>query len=76
MNAKGAKFQLGLFENRYTSQQAVDNTLLDKSHLDLALKTAQKSMVLLKNNGVLPLSQDVERLLVTGPNADPVAPIC
>jgi beta-glucosidase len=65
-----AKFQLGLFENRYTSQQAVDNTLLDKSHLDLALKTAQKSMVLLKNNGVLPLSQDVERLLVTGPNAD------
>lgn len=65
-----AKFQLGLFENRYTSQQAVDNTLLNKSHLDLALKTAQKSMVLLKNNGVLPLSQDVERLLVTGPNAD------
>ena len=65
-----AKFQLGLFENRYTSQQAVENTLLNKSHLDLALKTAQKSMVLLKNNGVLPLSQDVERLLVTGPNAD------
>ena len=65
-----AKFQLGLFENRYTSQQAVDNTLLNKSHLGLALKTAQKSMVLLKNNGVLPLSQDVERLLVTGPNAD------
>ena len=65
-----AKFQLGLFENRYTSQEAVDNTLLRKDHRALALKTAQKSMVLLKNNGVLPLKLDVERLLVTGPNAD------
>ena len=65
-----AKFQLGLFENRYTSQEVVDNTLLNKAHRDLALKTAQKSMVLLKNNGVLPLKQGVERILVTGPNAD------
>ena len=65
-----AKFQLGLFENRYTSQEAVDNTLLSKAHRDLALKTAQKSMVLLKNNGVLPLKPGVERILVTGPNAD------
>lgn len=65
-----AKFQLGLFEKRYTNEQAVEDTLLHKSHLELALKTAQKSMVLLKNNGVLPLEQDVDRLLVTGPNAD------
>jgi beta-glucosidase len=65
-----AKFQLGLFEDRYTSQEQVDNTLLSKGHRDLALKTAQKSMVLLKNNGVLPLEQGVERILVTGPNAD------
>jgi len=65
-----AKFQLGLFENRYTTQQAVDDTLLSDSHRALALTTAQKSMVLLKNNGVLPLSQDIERIVVTGPNAD------
>ncbi len=65
-----AKFQLGLFENRYTSQETVDNTLLNESHRDLALKTAQKSMVLLKNNGVLPLGEDVGRILVTGPNSD------
>ncbi len=65
-----AKFQLGLFENRYTSQEAVENTLLNKSHRDLALKTAQKSMVLLKNNGVLPLGKDLGRILVTGPNSD------
>ena len=65
-----AKFQLGLFENRYTSQDAVDTTLLKKAHRDLALKTAQKSIVLLKNSGILPLKQGVERILVTGPNAD------
>ena len=65
-----AKFQLGLFENRYTNKQAVEDTLLNKSHLELALKTAQKSMVLLKNEGVLPLKQDMGRILVTGPNAD------
>jgi beta-glucosidase len=65
-----AKFQLGLFENRYTDKQAVADTLLKDSHLELALQTAQKSMVLLKNNGVLPLSRDTGRILVTGPNAD------
>jgi beta-glucosidase len=65
-----AKFQLGLFENRYTDEQTVEQTLLDDSHLELALKTAQKSMVLLKNNGVLPLKPDLRRILVTGPNAD------
>ena len=65
-----AKFQLGLFENRYTDKQIVENTLLKDSHLELALKTAQKSMVLLKNNGVLPLQKDLSRILVTGPNAD------
>ena len=65
-----AKFQLGLFENRYTDKQAVADTLLKDSHLELALQTAQKSMVLLKNNGVLPLNRDTGRILVTGPNAD------
>jgi len=65
-----AKFQLGLFENRYTNKQFVENTLLKDSHLELALKTAQKSMVLLKNNGVLPLKKDLDRLVITGPNAD------
>ena len=65
-----AKFQLGLFENRYTDKQTVESTLLKDSHLELALKTAQKSMVLLKNNGVLPLKKDLGRILITGPNAD------
>jgi beta-glucosidase len=38
-------------------------------HDALALKTAEKSLVLLKNDGVLPLA-GVKRILVVGPHAD------
>ncbi len=38
-------------------------------HLDLALRMARESVVLLKNNGVLPLSKTLNSLAVTGPNA-------
>ncbi|MDA0991253.1 MAG: glycoside hydrolase family 3 C-terminal domain-containing protein, partial [Verrucomicrobia bacterium] len=40
-----------------------------KDHLDLALQMARESMVLLKNNGVLPLSKDINKLVLAGPNA-------
>ena len=53
-----AKFQLGLFENRYVDSTRVKNTLLKKEHLDLALEAARKSIVLLKNkNNVLPIKE-------------------
>ena len=42
------------------------------AHDKLALRTAQKSMVLLKNDGVLPLSKDIKRVAVIGPTADDV----
>jgi beta-glucosidase len=40
-----------------------------KEHRALARKVAQQSIVLLKNNGVLPLRNDLKRYLVSGPNA-------
>ena len=40
-----------------------------QAHRDLAREIAEKGMVLLENNGVLPLSKDA-RVLVTGPYAD------
>ena len=40
-----------------------------EAHRALALEIAEKGMVLLENNGVLPLSKDA-RVLVTGPYAD------
>ena len=39
-------------------------------HTALALKAAREAMVLLKNNGVLPLSKDIKKIAVVGPNAD------
>ncbi len=40
------------------------------AHRDLALQAARQSIVLLKNDGLLPLSKEVGSLAVIGPNAD------
>jgi beta-glucosidase len=66
-----AKFQLGLFENRYVDSIRVKNTLLKKEHLELALEVARKSIVLLKNeNNLLPLKKNIKSVFITGPNAN------
>jgi beta-glucosidase len=63
-----AKFQLGLFERRYCDPEQIRATVCCAEHLALALEAAHKSLVLLKNDGVLPLV-GVRRVLVTGPDA-------
>lgn len=65
-----AKFQLGLFENRYVHEDSVQKHVLSQKHKRLALESARKSLVLLKNKGnLLPLKKDVQRIFITGPNA-------
>ena len=45
--------------------------LESKPHQDHALKMARESMVLLKNQqGILPLSKKIKRIVVIGPNAN------
>ncbi|KAA5823729.1 beta-glucosidase [Algibacter amylolyticus] len=39
------------------------------SNRELAYKTASQSIVLLKNNGVLPLNSDIKKIALVGPNA-------
>jgi beta-glucosidase len=40
------------------------------SHAEISLKAAEESLVLLKNNGLLPLDANkVKKILVIGPNA-------
>jgi beta-glucosidase len=44
-------------------------------HDALARRAADESIVLLKNDGVLPLSANVRRIAVIGPTADDIAPL-
>ncbi|MEX2160465.1 MAG: glycoside hydrolase family 3 N-terminal domain-containing protein [Anaerolineales bacterium] len=64
------KMELGLFDNPYVDEGRVlelfDATAAEK----LAYEIAAKTVVLLKNDGLLPLRKDLGTLAVIGPNAD------
>lgn len=62
----GIKFKLGLFDSPYTEE--FDGEIMKEEHFDLARKVSEHAMVLLKNNGVLPLEKG-EKVSVTGPFA-------
>ena len=67
------KFLLGLFENPYTDENRAESVLRCPEHLAVAEKIAEKSIVLLKNEGLLPLKKDLRRVAVIGPAADTVS---
>lgn len=66
------KFELGLFEDPYVSEENVIDVFETPENRQLARKLAQKSMVLLENDGMLPLDKKIGTLAVIGPNADNV----
>ena len=63
------KFALGLFDHPYTDGKP-ETVFASAPHREVALKTARESLVLLKNDGTLPLSRSIRSLAVIGPNAD------
>ncbi len=66
-----AKFKLGLFENPFVDLNAIDDIVFSEAHQKTALEIARKSIVLLKNDQVLPLKDTKpQKILVTGPNAN------
>ncbi len=67
-----AKFKLGLFENRSVDLNTIKDKVFTSEHQKVALEAAQKGIVLLKNQGLLPLKKTTskKRILVTGPNAN------
>lgn len=66
------KKDLGLFENpfRGADEELEAKLFLCEKHRESARKSAEKSMVLLKNEGVLPFRKDVKKVAVVGPFAD------
>jgi len=65
------RFRLGMFDPaEMVPYSKIDSTALEaKSHKDLALRMSRQSIVLLKNNGILPINKDVlKKVAVLGPN--------
>jgi beta-glucosidase len=69
-----ARMRLGLFDppDMVPYAQTPDAEIDSVAHRELALNAARESMVLLKNDGVLPLPADVKNILVVGPLAESV----
>lgn len=67
-----ARFKLGMFDSpEEVAYQSIPYSVVDSDeHKELALKVARESIVLLKNEGVLPLRKDLKKIAVIGPNAD------
>jgi beta-glucosidase len=67
-----ARFRLGMFDPPGTDPYSnVDKSQLNSpEHRALALKLGDESMVLLRNDGVLPLKPTIQRIAVVGPLAD------
>ncbi len=64
------KFEMGIFDNPYINIDQVPVSLNSKEHREIALKAAEKSLVLLKNeDNLLPLSENFKKIALIGPNA-------
>jgi len=69
-----ARMRLGMFDPpaRVPWSKLPYSINQSPAHDALALRTARESLVLLKNDGVLPLSKSLKRIAVIGPTADSV----
>ena len=63
------KEMLGLFDNPYVDPEKAPAVFDTPEQRALALEIARKSIVLLKNDGLLPLRKDLKSIAVIGPNA-------
>lgn len=68
-----AKFRMGLFEDPYMEKRSSGRGFHIAENIELSRAIADESTVLLKNDGILPLSGNkIRSVAVIGPNADKV----
>jgi beta-glucosidase len=67
-----ARMRLGMFDppSMVPYANTPESEIDSAPHRELALKIARESMVLLKNDGVLPLASSTKKILVVGPLAE------
>ena len=66
-----ARFRLGMFDSDCEYDRIPFDVVECKEHTELNRKMAGESIVLLKNNGILPLDKSkIKTIAVIGPNAD------
>lgn len=65
------RFRLGMFDpfGKNPYDNISPKVINSSEHRDLAYEAALKSIVMLKNNGVLPLKDNLSNYFITGPNA-------
>jgi beta-glucosidase len=63
------KFKMGLFDQPYVEATLQQNK---EQAGKINLESARQSIVLLKNEGILPLKKDGKKIAVIGPNADAI----
>ena len=69
-----AKYAIGLFgENKKRLPKSVIGC---REHIEINRALTRESLVLLKNNGILPLSESTKKIAVIGPNADDIVSQC
>lgn len=69
-NVLRKKFEMGLFENPYVDPKQAAQIVRNSDHRTVAREVARQGVVLLKNDGTLPLNNNLKRIAVIGPNAD------
>ena len=72
MDVLRLKERLGLFEDPYhgCSSEKAEEVCLSPKHREISRKAAADCAVLLKNEGILPLSKELKRIALIGPFAD------
>ena len=66
-----AKFRMGLFEHPFALEgDELRHLMHQEEDRAVSLESAKKSMVLLKNDGTLPIPRSIRKIALIGPHAD------
>jgi beta-glucosidase len=72
-NILTVKFKLGLFDREFKAKENIEDLVHVKKSVELARKISEESIVLLKNQNILPFDKNnLKSIALIGPNADRV----